>query len=113
MIDKLRKIQEKFLKIEDELASGPDPSKLKELYKERSRLTPLYENIQEFFALQKNIDDAKLILETEKDSEMRRMLETELEESEDKIETLKLPLYEYEPGSQGPEQIKNIIGTIE
>lgn len=111
MIDKLHKIQEKFLKIEDELASGPDPAKLKELYKERSRLTPIYENIQIFFNLQKNIDDAKTLLQTEKDSDMRHMLESELEESEVKIESLKKEL-EFMLLPPDPSSGKNILIEI-
>ena len=55
MKDRLLKIQQKFLKIDEEL-SGPNlnSQKLKELSKERSRLTPIYTKIEEYFKTEKN-----------------------------------------------------------
>jgi peptide chain release factor 1 len=82
MKDRLLKIQQKFLKIDEEL-SGPNlnSQKLKELSKERSRLTPIYTKIEEYFKTEKNLEDAKALIASESDSEMIAMLKSELEES--------------------------------
>ncbi|MEM7181207.1 MAG: peptide chain release factor 1 [Spirochaetota bacterium] len=89
MRDKLLKIQQTFLRIEEELASpATPPSKLKELAKERSRLAPIMEKVEQYFKVEKDHSDAEAMLETEKDSEMISMLKSEIEESEASLSTL-------------------------
>jgi peptide chain release factor 1 len=88
MVDRLKKIQEKYLRLDDELSSVSDPSKLKEIYKERSRLTPVYTKAQEYLNIFKDINDAKLLLPNEKDEDMHQMLKSEIEEGEQKLEAL-------------------------
>ncbi|NCN10519.1 MAG: peptide chain release factor 1 [Leptospira sp.] len=88
MVDRLKKIQEKYLRLDDELSSVSDPSKLKEIYKERSRLTPVYTKAQDYLNIFKDINDAKLLLPNEKDEDMHQMLKSEIEEGEQKLEAL-------------------------
>ena len=111
MIEKLHKIEQKYLKIEDELATATDPSRLKELYKERSRLTPLHEQIQEYFKLEKDTTDAKSIIETQKDDDMRKMLKTEIAENTAKMSELKKEL-EFMLLPPDPNSGKNILIEI-
>jgi peptide chain release factor 1 len=88
MVDRLKKIQEKYLRLDDELSSASDPSKLKEMYKERSRLTPVYTKAQEYLTILKDITDAKALLPNEKDEDMHQMLKSEIEIGEKRLEEL-------------------------
>ena len=90
MKDRLLKLQQKYLKIEEELSNPQNlkPNQLKELSKERSRLSPIYEKIMEYFNYEKNLSDAKSLLETEKDPDMIDMVKSEMEESTEKLKEL-------------------------
>ncbi len=113
MKDRLEKIYQKYLKIEEELSNPQKltPTQLKELSKERSRLTPIYEKILEYFKTEKNLQDAKQLLEIEKEPEMISMLKTEIEESQTKLtqltEELEIMLLPPDPNSG-----KNILIEI-
>lgn len=74
--------------MDDELSSASDPSKLKEMYKERSRLTPVYTKAQEYLIILKDITDAKALLPNEKDEDMHQMLKSEIEIGEKRLEEL-------------------------
>jgi len=74
--------------LDDELSSASDPSKLKEMYKERSRLTPVYTKAQEYLTILKDITDAKALLPNEKDEDMHQMLKSEIEIGEKRLEEL-------------------------
>jgi len=78
MIDRLKKIQEKYLRIEDELSHATEPSKLKSLAKERSRLTPVFSKADEFLRIFKEIDDARSLLQIESDPDMHNLLKEEI-----------------------------------
>ncbi|MCZ8157265.1 MAG: peptide chain release factor 1 [Leptospira sp.] len=88
MIDRLKKIQEKYLRIEDELGKATQSDHLKNLSKERSRLTPVYTKANEYLNITKDIEDAKTMLATENDPEMHNMLKSEVEEGEKRLEEL-------------------------
>lgn len=88
MIDRLEKIQEKYLRISEELNQAKDPSSLKNLYKERSRLTPLYLKVEEYLKIYKDRKDAEELIQSEKDEEMHSMLKEEIKEANVKLETL-------------------------
>lgn len=92
MLDRLEKIQQKYLKISDELTTASNPDDLKRLYKERSRLTPLFDKITEYQKLIQNKKDAEELLKTEKDGDMRSMYEEERKEAEGRIESLEKEL---------------------
>ncbi|MCB1190536.1 MAG: peptide chain release factor 1 [Leptospiraceae bacterium] len=88
MKDRLLKLQQKYIKIEEELYSqeiASQPEKLKALSKERARLTPIYNKIIEYFKAEKDREEAQLLLESEKDGEMINMLKSEVEENEKKV----------------------------
>ena len=111
MIEKLQKIQKKYLKIDDDLSSASDPARLKELYKERSRLTPIYTNIEKYFKLEQDRTDARTLLKSEKDDEMRDMLESEIEAAEEEISRLKKEL-EFQLLPRDPASGKDILIEI-
>lgn len=92
MLDRLEKIQQKYLKISDELTTASNPDDLKRLYKERSRLTPLFDKITEYQKLIQNKKDAEELLKTEKDGDMRSMYEEERKAAEERIESLEKEL---------------------
>lgn len=88
MIDRLKKIQEKYLRIEDELGKATASDTLKNLSKERSRLTPVYNKAIEYLKITKDCEDAKQMLSSESDPEMHSMLKAEMEEGENRLEVL-------------------------
>ncbi|EPG65484.1 peptide chain release factor 1 [Leptospira wolffii] len=92
MLDRLEKIQQKYLKISDELTTASNPDDLKKLYKERSRLTPLFEKITEYKKLLQDRKDAEELLKTEKDGDMRSMYEEEKKVATERIESLEKEL---------------------
>ncbi|WCL49420.1 peptide chain release factor 1 [Leptospira sp. GIMC2001] len=88
MIERLKKIQEKYLRLDSELSTASDPNKLKELYKERSRLTPVYNKTIEFLKISSDIEDAKNLLPNEKDEDMHEMLKSEIRDGENRLDEL-------------------------
>ncbi len=92
MLDRLEKIQQKYLKISDELTIASNPDDLKRLYKERSRLTPLFDKITEYKKLIQDKKDAEELLKTEKDGDMRSMYEEERKAASERIESLEKEL---------------------
>ncbi|MDX1959362.1 MAG: peptide chain release factor 1 [Leptospiraceae bacterium] len=90
MKDRLLKLQQKYLKIDEELLNpaGLKPNQIKDLSKERARLTPIFEKVEEFFKTEKALMDAKELLITETDPEMIQMLKSEMEDSENKMNEL-------------------------
>lgn len=70
------------------MAHATEPAKLKELSKERSRLTPVYSKANEYLTISKDIQDAKQLLPLEKDEDMHEMLKSEIEEGIEKLESL-------------------------
>jgi len=113
MKDRLLKLQQKYLKIDEELSSPQHlkPAQMKELSKERSRLTPIFEKIQEFLKKEKDLLDGRSLLETESDPEMIAMLKNEVEDSQKRIseltEELEIMLLPPDPNSG-----KNILIEI-
>ncbi|RHX82283.1 peptide chain release factor 1 [Leptospira yasudae] len=92
MIDRLEKIQEKYLRISEELNLAKDPSALKNLYKERSRLTPLYLKVEEYLKIHQDRKDAEELIQSEKDEEMHSMLKEEIRQAGEKLEELEKEL---------------------
>ncbi|HMV77096.1 MAG TPA: peptide chain release factor 1 [Leptospiraceae bacterium] len=90
MRDRLLKIRQKYLKIDEELSNPQNlkPGQLKDLSKERSRLTPIFDKIEEYLKTEKNLDDAKSLLKTESDSDMISMLKGEVQSSETLLNSL-------------------------
>ncbi|MDD3738332.1 MAG: peptide chain release factor 1 [Lentimicrobiaceae bacterium] len=114
MLDKLQAIYERFLDIEKQM-SNPDVMQDMKTYiklsKDHKDLQPIIENYKVYKNIIDSIETGKLILEEEKDEEMREFAKTELddllEKKEELEEEIRLQLI---PGD--PQDSKNAIVEI-
>ena len=82
MIDKLEELNKKYLEVEGELSKPETVSDLnlfKKLNKEYKSLGKIVEAYQQHKATMVGIDEAKKIIETEKDEEFREIAKKELD----------------------------------
>ncbi|WP_339030041.1 peptide chain release factor 1 [Spiroplasma endosymbiont of Cantharis nigra] len=84
---------------------------LTELNKERSNLEEIVQKYQEYKKVNKDIEEAKLILETEKEEEMRSLAKLQLEEEQVAIEIIEKDL-ELLLLPKDPNDDKNVIFEI-
>ena len=87
MVDKLKEIEKRFLTVEGELSKPEvvnDMKKYTSLNKEYKSLGKIVSKYNEFKKIVSGIDDAKLVLNKEKDEEFREMAKVELDELSDK-----------------------------
>jgi peptide chain release factor 1 len=101
ILDKLQGVKSRFIEVGNLLTDSSimsDMDKYVKLNKEYKELEPIIEAYDEYVILISNIEDAKSILATEKDEEMREMAKMELEElwprtepMEEKIKLLLIP----------------------
>ena len=87
MVDKLKEIEKRFLDVEGELSKPEvvnDMKKYTSLNKEYKSLGKIVSKYNEFKKIVSGIDDAKLVLNKEKDEEFREMAKVELDELSDK-----------------------------
>jgi peptide chain release factor 1 len=89
MLDKLKGIEDRYEQIGNELLEvGTNYQRAAELNKERVDLEPLYQKSREYRQAVKSYDEAKTILDTEKDSELVALAKTDMEDLAPKIEVL-------------------------
>ncbi len=88
-----------------------DQETWRKLCKEHSDITPIVDKYREYKAAKETIEEATLLLETETDKDFKEMLQSEIEESKDKIEALsgelKILLLPKDPNDE-----KNVIVEI-
>lgn len=109
MIEKLKKLKEKFDELTKELI---DPNVLADMSvwqkksKEQAELSPIVEKYDEYVKVENDMKDAEEMLKTEKDPEMVEMLESEfyggkekLKEIEGELKILLLPKDENDEGN--------------
>lgn len=104
MFDKLVTLEERYEKL-NELLSDPevisDPNKLREYSKEQSDLANIVQTYREYKDINEQLEGAQEMLAEESDSEMKEMIQLELEELEPQIpeleEKLKLLLLPKDP----------------
>ena len=87
MVDKLLEIEKRFLDVEGELSKPEvvnDMKKYTSLNKEYKSLGKIVSKYSELKKIVSGIDDAKLVLNKEKDEEFREMAKVELDELSDK-----------------------------
>lgn len=114
MFDKLDDLLRRYEELMNELSEPgvtDDPYRFKKLMKEQSDLMPLVEAYKEYKKCKQDIEDSLLMLEDEKDPEMREMLKEEhnnakkrVEELEHDIKILLLP--------KDPNDDKNVVVEI-
>ncbi len=89
MLDKLSGIEERYKQIDNELLeAGGDYQRAAELNKERLELEPVVEKAREYRQALKNLDEARALLGSEEEAEMRALAEADVASLEPKIEAL-------------------------
>ena len=89
MLDKLKGIEERYEQIGSELLEvGSNYQRAAELNKERVDLEPLYQKAREYRQAMKSFDEAKTILDTEKDPELVALAKMDLDDLGPKIDAL-------------------------
>ena len=112
MLDKLTGIENRFKQIDQELLeAGGNYQRVAELNKERVDLEPIVDRTREYRQALKNLDEARAMLESEKDAEMLALaeadvasLEPRIAKLESEIKTLLIP--------KDPRDEKNVIVEI-
>ena len=91
MLEKLKDAEQRYLSIEEELASPEifsNQEKYTALMKEYKALTPIIEKFREYKATDKEVSDLKDMLDEPLDAEMRELASAEYKEAKAKIEPL-------------------------
>ncbi|HEX2994513.1 MAG TPA: peptide chain release factor 1 [Anaerolineales bacterium] len=89
MLDKLRGIEERYEQLGNELLEvGSNYQRAAEINKERVELESIVEKAREYRQAMKSLEEARSILETEKDSDMIALADADVAELTPKIETL-------------------------
>jgi len=89
MLDKLAGIETRYEEVNRLLAEvGDNYQRAAELNKERIELEPLYDKAGEYRQSLKRLEDARSMLESEEDAEMRTLAEAEVAELEPRIARL-------------------------
>ena len=114
MFDKLDDLIRRYEEIMNELAEpdvANDQKRFRNLMKEQSDLTPLVDAYKEYKKCKQDVEDALVMLDEEKDADMREMLKEELNDSKKRIEeleqTMKILLLPKDPNDD-----KNVVVEI-
>ncbi len=114
MIEKLEDIYKRYLEISKQMTDPDiisDQEKMTKLYKDNAEITPVVEKYLEYKKCVGNIEDAEMMLSDNPDPEFKEMLELEIQESKENVETiteeLKLLLL-----PKNPDDEKNVIIEI-
>ena len=114
MIDKLETLQirlEEILNALNDPAVAGDSTRFQQLMRDQAELQPIVDTFKEYKKCQETIDDSLMMLEEEKDEDMREMLKEELNDAKKQItdleQNLKVALLPKDPNDQ-----KNVIVEI-
>ena len=91
MIERLKKIKEKYEELTKDLVNPDvlsDMNVWQKKSKEQSELTPLVEKYDEYVKVKSDMADAEEMLKTEKDADMVAMLEAEFYGGKEKLKTI-------------------------
>jgi peptide chain release factor 1 len=89
MLDKLQGIEERYKQLGNELLEvGRDYQRAAEINKERIDLEPIVEKAREYRQAVKSLDEARTLLESEKDPEMLALAQADVEELNPRIDEL-------------------------
>ncbi|WP_265821804.1 peptide chain release factor 1 [Geovibrio ferrireducens] len=91
MFDKLEEVvirYEDLTRKVNDPAAAKDPKAFQKLAKEHSELRGVVEKYEEYKGVKTSIAEAKSILETSNDADLRELAEMEIEEGREKLETL-------------------------
>jgi peptide chain release factor 1 len=89
MLDKLKGIEDRYQQLGDELLNvGNDYQRAAEVNKERVDLEPIVEKAREYRQAMKSLEEARAILEWDKDADLIALAEADITELNPKIEAL-------------------------
>jgi peptide chain release factor 1 len=89
MLEKLKGIEERYEQLGREFMEvGSDYQRAAEINKERMELEPIVEKAREYRRAVKSLQEAKAIIQTEKDTELIALADADIEELSPKIERL-------------------------
>lgn len=89
MLEKLQGIENRYEQLGQELLEvGNDYQRAAEINKERVELEPIVEKVREYRQALKSLEEARHILHSENEAELRALAEAEIESLEPKIEAL-------------------------
>jgi peptide chain release factor 1 len=89
MLDKIKGIEDRYEQLGQEMLEvGNDYQRAAEINKERVDLEPIVEKAREYRQTLKSLDEARSILDTEDDSELRGLAEADIADLSPKVETL-------------------------
>jgi peptide chain release factor 1 len=93
MLEKLSGIEDRSAEIDRLLLEvGSDYQRAGELNKERTEIEPIVERAREYRQASKSLDEARLILQSDQDNDLRSLAEAEIAELEPRIATLESEL---------------------
>lgn len=93
MLDKLKGIEERYEQLGRELIEvGNDYQRAAEINKERVDLEEIVAKAREYRQAMKSLEEARAILESERDAELVALAESDIEELEPKIEALEIQI---------------------
>lgn len=114
MEDKLQKLVEELKEIDQQIIDPEvisDQSKYTKLMQRRAELEPIVELINEYTSTQQNLEEAKELMNSESDDEMKEFYKNEFDENSAKIpeleEKLKVALI-----PKDPNESKNVIVEV-
>lgn len=114
MFDKLEDLVARLEEVLQELSSPEtvaDQDKYRSLMKEQNELAPIVERYKEYKAAREGIEESLLLLEEEKDEEMRELAKEELESCKEKVarteQEIKILLLPKDPNDE-----RNVIVEI-
>lgn len=89
---RLQELKKRYEEIESELSKPEtvsDQKRFRDLNREHSYLSPVITRFNDYLKMKKDLADSRELIETEKDTEMRQMLQSEIAELEQKIDEMK------------------------
>ena len=93
MLEKLSGIEDRFAEIDRLLMEvGSDYQRAGELNKERTEIEPIVERAREYRQASKSLDEARSILQSDQDNDLRSLAEAEITELEPRIAELESEL---------------------
>jgi len=93
MLEKLSGIEDRFNELDRQLMEvGNDYQRAGELNKERTDIELIVDKAREYRLASKRLDEARLMLQTEQDAELRSLAEMEVSELEPQIDKLEIEL---------------------
>lgn len=114
MLERLKELEKTYIELNNQLYDpniSTDPKKIMELSKKKSAIEEVYQLYQEYKSALNKVNEAKDILENEKDNEMIELAKAQLEEWKSDIEIISKKL-EIALLPQDPNDDKNIYLEI-